>query len=102
MASSSSSTPGALTVKAPLSWKDGSLAAYLASCSCKHVPASNGAEAKADAAARIAELIARINALKASTLNGTTDPDQQTLRDSIELDYGCMLREMGEWCACCT
>ena len=77
-----------------------------------------------DIAARTAALIGKINALKSSTPKVTAEStadlvskinaltasmstksgaltDKQEIEPAVELEVGCMLREMGVWCACC-
>lgn len=90
-------------------------------CSSSSTTASTD---NSDIAARTAALIGKINALKSSTPNVTAEstadlvtkinaltasmstkggvlPDTQEVEPAVELEVGCMLREMGVWCACC-
>lgn len=141
------SMPSAAPSATILSWSNGSLAAYLArknlsaSCQpCSHPSSTSNvasASENADTAARTAELIGKIHALKtasslspassAAASNHEDDEDAEEGGVSLEgydeitclgrevvdvkkpqqqqqqpaLDFGCMLREMGEWCGCC-
>lgn len=102
-----------------LSWKDGSLAAHVAGNNVCSPNATKDNSKKTifttDIAARTAELVAKINALKVSIPPPTTKIAESLLTaasidggvklddfyDGDEEDLGCMLKEMGEWCACC-
>lgn len=95
-----------------LSWKDSSLGAYITSRTHAGASAvtSETADSREQATLTTADWIAKINALKTSMPGKKLDAAvvdplarsvQRTVDAAVELEVGCMLREMGEWCLCC-
>ena len=94
--------PGSSSMNSVFSYKNGGLKAYLREAGIiefsthePSLPSPTAADLRASVAKSTATLVAMINAITASTPRLAMPAAHDN-----ELEYGCMLSDMGEWCSC--